>query len=129
MSSPSRSSLRITEEFGLFLCPTHRGEHGLAGFIGLEWTRSMRAHRVGLEEFLEEWYDQSAETCDIFDNISEVDKYSLTCTVCRYFEKECCYVEGKGPSIVKLLKATYQHDDAPWQPISGDGDKRHQHCL
>ncbi len=129
MSSVFHSNLRTREGFGLFLCRGHRGEHGPAGFIGLECTRSMRAHRVGLEEFLEEWYERSAETCDIFDNISEVDKYSLTCTVCRYFEKECCYVEGKGPSMVKLLKATYQHDGAPWQPLTEDGAKRHQHCI
>lgn len=129
MSSLFHSNLRIRGEFGFFICRGHRWEHGVEGGIGFEWARSLRAHRVGLEEFLEEWYEQSAETCDVFDNISEVDKYSLTCTVCRYFEHECCYVEGKGPSIVKLLKATYQHDDASWQPSDDDGAKRHQHCI
>ncbi|MGB2798715.1 MAG: hypothetical protein WBC82_02555 [Dehalococcoidia bacterium] len=129
MSSPSRSSRRIKEEFGLFLCPTHRGEHGLAGFIGLEWSRSLRAHRVGLEEFLEEWYERSAETCDVFDNISEVDKYCVVCTVCRHFEKECCSPDQKGPSILSLIKATYKHDSIPWQPVANEGAKRHQHCL
>lgn len=113
----------------MFLCPTHRGGHGLAGFVGLEWSRSLRAHRFGLEEFLEEWYERSAETCDIFENISEVDKYSLTCTVCRQFEKECCSPDFKGPSIISLLKATYKHDEMPWQPVAKGGSKRHQHCL
>lgn len=129
MSSLFHSNRKIREEFGLFLCLGHRVEHVIWGCIGFEWTSRLRAHRVGLEEFLEEWYERSAETCDIFDNISEVDKYSLTCIVCRYFEKECCYVEGKGPSIVKLLKATYQHDDTPWQPLTEDGAMRHQHCI
>jgi hypothetical protein len=31
--------------------------------------------------------------------------------------------------MVKLLKATYQHDDAHWQPLTEDGAKRHQHCI
>jgi hypothetical protein len=66
---------------------------------------------VGLEEFLEEWYDRSAETCDVFENISEVDKYCVTCTVCRHFETgKCGSPDLTGPSIVKLLKVSYRHD-------------------
>ncbi len=79
-------------------------------FNGLECPRSFRAHRVGMEEFLEEWYDRSAENCNIFENISEVDRYCVTCTVCRHFEKECCSLDFKGPVILNLLKASYHHD-------------------
>jgi len=66
-------------------------------------------------EFLEEWYDRSAENCDIFVNISEVDKYSITCTVCRYFDSSgCVSPDLKGPSILDMLKASYQHDGLAW---------------
>lgn len=108
--------------------PERASEHGPGPCIGLEWRTTLRAHRVGLEEFLEEWYERSAETCDIFDNISEVDKYSLTCTVCRHFEKACCSPD-KGPSMVALLKASFEHDGVPWEPSGSGGPTRHQHAL
>ena len=110
MSSLFRSRGRIRDEFGVSLSPLPRGDRWLGGFNGLGWSRSLRAHRVGLEEFLEDWYDRSAETCTLFESISEVDKYCLTCTVCRHFEEECCSLDFKGPIIISLLKACYNHD-------------------
>ena len=94
----------------------------------MEQSITLRAHRVGLEQFLEEWYERSAETCDIFDNISEVDRYALTCTVCRHFEMACCSPD-KGPSMVGLLKASLEHDGVAWEPTGGGGPQRHQHTL
>lgn len=82
----------------------------VGGFNGLGWSRSFRAHKPVLEEFLEDWYDRSAETCNRFENISEVDKYCVTCTVCRHFEGWCVESDLKGPSILSLLKASYEHD-------------------
>lgn len=73
-------------------------------------SRSFRAHFPQTAEVLEEWYDRSAENCDLFINISEVDKYSVTCTVCRYFDIGCDSTDLKGPSILKLLQNTYKHD-------------------
>ena len=128
VNSPSLFSHSTGREFGIILPPEHRGEERDRPCIGLEWCRTLRAHRVGLEEFLEEWYERSAETCDIFDNISEVDKYSLTCTVCRHFEHPCCSPD-KGPSMVALLKASFEHDAAAWEPSGNGGSKRHQHAL
>ena len=85
------------------------------GFNGLHQSRSFRAHIPGVQEFLEEWYDRSAENCDLFLNISEVDKYSVTCTVCRYFDSGgCASPDVKGPSIIELLKVSYQHDSLVW---------------
>jgi hypothetical protein len=102
----------MPDEFSLSLSLPHLGRQGSGGFSGLEWAGRLRAHRVGIEEFLEEWYDRSAEACDVFDNISEVDKYCVTCTVCRHFETECC-ADLKGPSILSMLKASYVHDAVP----------------
>ena len=110
MSSLFRSRPRIGDEFGASLSPPHRAGYAAGGFNGLECSRSLRAHRVEFEEFLEEWYERSAETCNLFDNISEVDKYCVTCTVCRQFENECCSPDLKGPVILSMLKATYRHD-------------------
>ena len=115
MSSLFRSSRRIRYGFGVFISPPHGGWQASGGFNGFQWSRSFRAHRVGLEEFLEEWYDQSAENCNLFENISEVDKYSITCTVCSHFDEECCSPGSKGPSILSLLKASYSHDGLAWQ--------------
>lgn len=85
------------------------------GFNGLQWSRGFRPHIPGVVEFLEEWYDRTAESCDLFVNISEVDKYSVTCTVCRYFDSGgCASPETKGPSIIDLLKTSYQHDGLAW---------------
>lgn len=86
------------------------------GFNGLGWSRSFRGHKPQLAEFLEEWYDRSAESCNLFENISEVDKYSLTCTVCRHFESGGCgSTELKGPGILAMLKVAYKHDGLAWQ--------------
>ena len=87
----------------------------LREFNGLQWSRSFRAHIPGMLEFLEEWYDRSAENCDLFLNISQVDRYSVTCTVCRHFDSGgCSSPDVKGPSIIELLKASYQHDGLAW---------------
>lgn len=115
MSSLFRSSRRIRHEFGVFISPPQGRWQESRGFNGFQWSKSFRAHRVGLEEFLEEWYDRSAENCNLFENISEVDKYSVTCTVCSHFEEECCSPGSKGPSILSLLKASYRHDGLFWQ--------------
>jgi hypothetical protein len=114
VSSPFRCGHSAGNESGLSLPPHRREGHPSGVFSGLEPCRGLRAHRVGVGEFLEEWYDRSAESCDIFDNISEVDKYSVTCTVCRHFEKECGSLELKGPGILDMLKATYHHDGHTW---------------
>lgn len=76
------------------------------------WSRGFRAHWPLLEEFLEEWYDRSAETCDMFVNISEVNKYCVTCTVCRHFDA-CGATDLKGPNMLALLKIAYKHDSLP----------------
>ncbi|MBM3167396.1 MAG: hypothetical protein FJZ94_08125 [Chloroflexi bacterium] len=74
-------------------------------------SRRLRAHFPTIPEFLEDWYERSAEKCDLFLNISELDKYSVTCTVCRnYASGNCGTSDPKGPSITKLLQLTYQHD-------------------
>jgi len=71
-------------------------------------SRTFKAHFPQMSEILEEWFDRSAENCDQFTNISEVDKYSVTCTVCNLFEVGCASLEG--PSIIKLLDAANVHD-------------------
>ena len=74
-------------------------------------SRSFRGHFPQTSEVLEEWYDRSAENCDLFVNISEVNKYSVTCTVCGHFDSSGCdSTDLKGPSILKLLQNTYKHD-------------------
>jgi hypothetical protein len=74
-------------------------------------SRSFRAHYPQIAEILEEWFDRSAETCDLFVNISEVNKYSVTCTVCHHFDTGgCVSTDIKGPSILKLLDAAKVHD-------------------
>ena len=68
-------------------------------FLG---SRSFRAHYPHVAELLEEWYHRRAETCDLFVNVSEADKYCVTCTVCHHFESghsDCA--NPLGPSIVK----------------------------
>lgn len=114
MSSVSRLSPRIRVGFHLFMPLLHCGCDRSGGFSGLHCSRGFRAHRVGMEEFLEEWYDRSAESCDLFDNISEVDKYTVSCTVCRHFEEDYCASDSKGPNILGLLKASYIHDGLAW---------------
>jgi len=71
-------------------------------------SRSFRNHFPQTSDLLEDWFDRSAENCDRFINISEIDKYSITCTVCSSFEAGCSSPEG--PSIVRLLEATRVHD-------------------
>jgi len=81
------------------------------GFLG---SRSLKAHYPQIAELLEDWYDRSAENCDLFVNISEVDKYSVTCTVCSRFESQGCGSgDLKGPNITKLLQIAYKHDSSP----------------
>ncbi|MBE0416014.1 MAG: hypothetical protein IBX36_05710 [Dehalococcoidia bacterium] len=106
----------VRGEFGILLSLPRQGKHRLGGFNGLERSKSFRSHRVGLDEFLEEWYDRSAENCELFVNISEVDKYCVTCTVCRHFKSGGCgFPDVKGPSILKLLKTSYNHDGLTWE--------------
>jgi hypothetical protein len=71
-------------------------------------SRSFRRHYPEISEILEEWFDRSAENCDLFVNTSELNKYSVTCTVCNRFEVGCSSSEG--PSIIKLLDAARVHD-------------------
>ena len=80
------------------------------GFFG---SRGLRGHFPQLAEFLEDWYDRSAEQCDLFVNISEVDKYSITCTVCGDFNSTGCGSSDKGPNIMKMLDVAYKHDGTP----------------
>ena len=113
VSSRFRSGPRSDCELGVYR-PSPCGErYDRGGFNGLELSASFRGHRAGIEEFLEEWYDRSAESCDLFENVSEVDKYSITCTVCGRFRAECCFLDSRGPSIVSLLKACHSHDSLP----------------
>ncbi|OGN95015.1 MAG: hypothetical protein A2Z75_02475 [Chloroflexi bacterium RBG_13_50_10] len=86
-----------------------QSDHAGFGFFS---SRNFRAHYPQIAEILEEWYDRSADNCDLFINISEIDKYSVTCTVCRYFDVGCDSTDLKGPSIVKLLDAAKQHDSS-----------------
>jgi hypothetical protein len=74
-------------------------------------SRSFRAHYPQIAEILEEWFDRSAEECDLFVNVSEANKYSVTCTVCSRFDTgDCASTDFKGPSIFKLLDAAKAHD-------------------
>ena len=79
--------------------------------FGLLSSRSFRTHYPEVAEVLEEWYDRSAENCDLFVNISQIDKYSVTCTVCRHFDSSgCVSTDLKGPGIIELLQRAYKHD-------------------
>ena len=81
-----------------------------AGF-GFFSSRGFRAHYPQIAEMLEELYDRSAENCDLFINISEVNKYSVTCTVCRNFDSAGCGpADLKGPNIINLLQNACKHD-------------------
>ena len=71
-------------------------------------------HYIMVEDFLEEWYDRSAEDCDLFENISQVNKYTRSCTECRYFESGCGVEDRKGPNIIRLLQTVYRHDGLIW---------------
>ena len=84
------------------------------GFNGLEWSKSFRAHGPILADLLDDYWERTAETCNRFENISKVDKYSIICTVCLHFEEKCCSPDFVGPSMVKLLKASYKHDGLTW---------------
>ena len=71
-------------------------------------SRSFRRHFPQTSEILEEWFYRSAENCDLFVNISEVDKFCVTCTICQRFDEGCNSAEG--PSIINLLDAARSHD-------------------
>lgn len=82
------------------------------GGFGFFNSRSLRGHYPQIAEMLEELYDRSAESCALFVNISEVDKYSVTCTVCRHFDSTGCGSSDlKVPSIIKLLENAKRHDN------------------
>ena len=72
-------------------------------------SRGFREHFPQTSEILEEWFDRSAENCDQFINISEIDKYIVTCTVCGSFKAGCTSPEG--PSIIRLLESAIAHDN------------------
>lgn len=79
--------------------------------FGLFGTRNSRAHYPEIAEMLEEWYDRSAEKCDLFINVSKVNEYSVTCTVCGHFDTTGCgSTDLQGPSIIKLLDVARVHD-------------------
>ena len=79
--------------------------------LGFFSSRGFRAHYPQIAEMLEELYDRSAENCDLFINISEVNKYSVTCTVCRNFDSTGCgSADLKGPNIINLLQNACMHD-------------------
>ena len=81
--------------------------------VWLGWRR-LRLHYPEIAEVLEEWYDRTAENCDKFVNISQVDKYSLTCTVCRHFDTTgCSSRDASGVDIIGLLRKAYEHDKLP----------------
>jgi len=72
---------------------------------------SFRAHYPQVTEMLEELYDRNAENCELFVNISEVDKYSVTCTVCCHFsDTGCGSPAAKVPDLLKLLESARLHD-------------------
>lgn len=81
------------------------------GGFGFFNSGSFRDHYPQIAEILEDLYDRSAEVCDIFVNISEVDNYSVTCTVCRHFDSTgCASSDFKVPSIIRLLENAKKHD-------------------
>jgi len=81
------------------------------GGFGFFNSRNFRGHYPQIAEMLEELYDRSAEACDIFVNISEVNKYSVTRTVCRHFDSAGCgSSDFKVPSIIRLLENAKKHD-------------------
>ena len=71
-------------------------------------SRNHRQHFPQMSEILEEWFDRSAENCDRFVNASDINKFSVTCTVCSSFESGCTSADG--PSIIRLLDASRAHD-------------------
>lgn len=77
----------------------------------LPWCRKLRPHSPELSDLLEDLYDRVAESCDRFVNISEVDKYSITCTVCRNFDAGGCISPGAAAvDIIALLQGARRHD-------------------
>ena len=112
MSSLSRCGRRLRDGFGVTL-PSSHGEGASSRPV---WSARFRAHRPGFEEFLEELYDRSAENCDQFENTSAVDRYCVTCTLCRHFRRESCPTDAGGSAIVGLLNACHAHDDSTCSP-------------
>lgn len=79
--------------------------------VGLFGTRACRKHYPQVDEILEELFDRSAQNCDKFIKMSEVNKYSVTCTLCRHFNTPTCTSpELKEPSIIRLLEYARRHD-------------------
>jgi hypothetical protein len=62
-----------------------------------------------LPDLLDDYWERAAENCALFVNISEVDKYCITCTICRHFESDGC-MNLEAPSLLNLLKSSYEHD-------------------
>lgn len=92
---------------------THSPSDIPASFAWLGWRR-LRLHYPEIAEVLEEWYDRAAENCTQFVNISEVNKYSVTCTVCRHFDTTGCSAQdASGVDIIGLLRKAYEHDRLP----------------
>jgi hypothetical protein len=77
-------------------------------------SRNFRAHFPEISEVLEELFDRLAENCDLFVNVNEINKYSVTCTLCQRFDTgDCTSTDLKGPSIIKLLDVARVHDSLP----------------
>ncbi len=72
--------------------------------------RKLRPHNIIIQEFLEEWYDRCAEQCHLFDNITELNKYVVSCTECRHFTGGCQAGETKGPHLLDMLKHAHEYD-------------------
>jgi hypothetical protein len=77
------------------------------------WCRRLRLHFPEIVELLEDWYDRAAESCDKFVNISQVDKYSVTCTVCRHFDTSGCCSSSPAVELITLLQKAREHDMLP----------------
>jgi len=76
---------------------------GSSGF-GFPRFRTLRGHYPPIAEIIEELYDRSAESCNLFVNISEADEYSVTCTVYRHFDGiGCGSSDVRVPTIIRLL--------------------------
>ena len=84
------------------------------GFTGIGWSRSLRHHGPIMSDLLEDLYDRTAEECALFDNVSEVNKYSISCTECLHFSAGCVAPEDQVPGIASMLRIAYEHDGQAW---------------